>query len=88
MVVGEAMSCGIPCVVTDIGDSAWIVGDTGKVVPPKNPTALAKGWQEIINLDSSAREDLGTSARSRIVENFALTSIVDQYQNLYQSMIS
>lgn len=87
LVIGEAMSCGVPCVVTDIGDSAWIVGDTGKVVPPKNPTALATAWQEMINLDPSARANLGKSARSRIVEKFSLDTIVEQYENLYQSVI-
>ncbi|MBE9044414.1 glycosyltransferase [Pleurocapsales cyanobacterium LEGE 10410] len=85
MVIGEAMSCGVPCVVTDIGDSAWMVGNTGRVVPPKNPLALAKAWQEIITMDVSARQNLGTSARQRIVEKFSLDTIVQQYEQLYQS---
>jgi glycosyltransferase involved in cell wall biosynthesis len=88
LVIGEAMSCEVPCVVTDIGDSGWIVGDSGKVVPPKNPDALAKAWQEVLTLDSSARINLGKSARTRIVENFSLVSIVDQYEHLYQNTIN
>lgn len=86
MVIGEAMSCGVPCVVTDIGDSAWMVGDTGRIVPPKNPLALAKAWREIITMDASARKDLGKSARQRIVEKFSLDTIVEQYEHLYQSV--
>ncbi|PSB09465.1 glycoside hydrolase [Pleurocapsa sp. CCALA 161] len=88
LVLGEAMSCEVPCVVTDIGDSAWIVGDTGKVVPPKNPTALAQAWQEVIKMDTSAKADLGKLARRRIIDKFSLASIVAQYEHLYQSVIA
>jgi glycosyltransferase involved in cell wall biosynthesis len=88
LVIGEAMACGIPCVVTDIGDSGWIVGDTGKAVPPKNPTALAQAWQEMINLEPTARAEKSQAARNRIVEKFALDSIVNQYENIYQSVVS
>ena len=87
LVIGEAMSCEVICVVTDIGDSAWIVSDTGKVIPPKNPTALAQAWQEVISLDGSSRTDLGKSARQRIIDKFSLVSIVDRYENLYQSIV-
>ena len=82
-VVGEAMSCGVPCVVTDVGDSAWIVGETGKVVPPKDPEKLAQVWQEMIELGQEKRSQLGTLARQRIIENFSLDAIVEQYEELY-----
>ncbi|MEY4519851.1 MAG: hypothetical protein RLZZ499_2451 [Cyanobacteriota bacterium] len=87
LVIGEAMSCEVPCVVTDIGDSAWIVGDTGKVVPPKNPTALAQAWQDVMTVDTHVKANLGKLARQRIINKFSLISIVEQYENLYQSII-
>ena len=87
-VIGEAMSCAVPCVVTDVGDSAWIVSDTGKVVPPKNPEALAQAWQELIDLGADGREALGKAARTRIIESFSLDAIVSQYEALYESVIA
>jgi glycosyltransferase involved in cell wall biosynthesis len=47
--IGEAMACGVPCVVTDVGDSAWIVGDTGIVVPARSPELMMNAWQELLD---------------------------------------
>ncbi|HAC66280.1 MAG TPA: glycoside hydrolase [Cyanothece sp. UBA12306] len=82
-VIGEAMACGIPCVVTDVGDSASIVGDTGKIVPPKQPELLAKAWQELIELGVENRKNLSQKARRRIIELFSLELIVNRYEMLY-----
>jgi glycosyltransferase involved in cell wall biosynthesis len=88
LIVGEAMSCGVPCTVTDVGDSGLIVGNTGWVVPPKNPEALAKAWQESIELGSQGREKLGKAARTRIIESFSLDAVVSEYEALYESVIA
>lgn len=88
LVLGEAMSSGVPCTVTDVGDSGWIVGNTGWVVPPKNPEALAEAWQEAIELGADAREKLGKAARSRIIECFSLESIVADYEKLYETAMT
>ena len=82
-VIGEAMSCGVPCVVTDVGDSAVIVGDAGRVVPPKDSNALAAGWASILDLNQEQRNALSAAARQRIVENYLLANIVAQYEALY-----
>jgi len=87
-VIGEAMSCGVPCVVTDVGDSAWIVGNTGRVVPPRNPEALANTWKELIDQGAEGREVLGKAARARIIEYFSIDSVVAQYESLYESAIA
>ena len=87
-VIGEAMSCGVPCVVTDVGDSAWIVGNTGRVVPPRNPEALANAWKELIDQGAEGREVLGKAARARIIEYFSIDSVVAQYESLYESAIA
>ncbi len=85
-VIGEAMACGVPCVVTDVGDSAWIVGNTGKVVPSQNPASLAQGLAGLIELGEKGRERLGLAARQRIEEHFGLESVVGRYQNLYERL--
>jgi len=72
-VIGEAMSCETPCVVTDVGDSAVIVEKTGIVVPPANPEALAQGWLACLARD---RTDMGARARRRIIEHFSVSLLV------------
>ncbi len=86
-VIGEAMSCGVPCVVTDVGESRSIVGDTGRVVPPKDAPALARAWQDLVELGHKERVRLGLAARQRIVDNFSLTAIVPQHEALYKSLL-
>ncbi|HEV3049245.1 MAG TPA: glycosyltransferase [Longimicrobium sp.] len=85
-VVGEAMACGVPCVVTDVGDSAWVVGGHGLVVPPDTPDALAAGWATLIEAGSEGRARLGALARERVVEHFSLQRVVAQYEDLYHSL--
>jgi glycosyltransferase involved in cell wall biosynthesis len=83
-VIGEAMSCGVPCVVTDISDLPWVVGGTGKVVPPRDPQALMGALQELIEIGPNGRQRMGDDARARIMEYFHLDSVVAQYQTLYE----
>ena len=84
-VIGEAMSCGVPCAVTDVGDSAWIVGNVGRAVPPRDSGALANAWKELIELDTEGRKALGKAARVRIIESFSLNSVVARYESLYET---
>ncbi|MBW2173531.1 MAG: glycosyltransferase, partial [Deltaproteobacteria bacterium] len=85
--IGEAMACGLPCVVTDVGDSAAIVGNTGRVVPAKDPKALAMAWKELIDLGEDGRRNLGAAARKRIEEHFELSRAVEEYEGLYTSLL-
>lgn len=87
LVIGEAMASGVPCVVTDIGDSARLVGDTGLVVPPRDAPALAAAWQRILSLSPAERDQRGRAARQRIIEHFNLPDIADRYEQVYQEVI-
>jgi glycosyltransferase involved in cell wall biosynthesis len=86
MAVGEAMACGTPCVVTDVGDSALIVDKTGIVVPPGDPHALAEAWRKLIEAGFAARHRRGMAARHRVQQHFALPAIVERYQAIYTRM--
>jgi len=87
-VVAEAMACGTPCVVTDVGESATIVGKTGVVVPPREPEALAKGIVQLLDLDRASLESLGRAARERIVSEFSIERAVARYEALYTELVS
>jgi len=84
--IGEAMCCGVPCVVTDVGDSAHIVGDTGLCVPPRNPQAFANAIGQLIGSGATQRRDLGVAARRRIVKEFSLSAIWHRYETLYHEL--
>jgi glycosyltransferase involved in cell wall biosynthesis len=83
-VVGEAMACAVPCVVTDVGDSALIVGDAGRVVAAKDPEALAAAIIELLQAPPEFREKLGKQARLRVKKNYSLDNIVKEYEAVYR----
>jgi len=87
-VVGEAMACGVPCVVTDVGDSAFLVGKTGVVVPPCEPEALATAISTVLSESVAARSARGMAARERIERKFALPVVAARYRRLYEEVLS
>jgi len=82
-VVVEAMASGVPCVVTDVGDTAEIVGDTGWVVPSEDSKALAGALAQALG---ERAEDLfrrGSLARQRVVENYDVAQMVAAYRSVW-----
>jgi glycosyltransferase involved in cell wall biosynthesis len=82
--IAEAMACGTPCAVTDVGDAALIVGECGRVVPPGNPATLAGAIDSLIALRAEGRTKLGEAARERIATQFSLAKTTEQYEQLYE----
>lgn len=82
-VVGELMACGVPCVATDVGDTKWLIGDTGILVAPNEPVELAEGLGKLIDLGPDSRSQLGRAARARIAETFSIGSIAQRFEALY-----
>ena len=80
------MACGIPCVVTDVGDSAAIVGSTGKVVPAQNPFEMAQAVIDLLTKSQKQREALGIQARKKIETHYSLEDITKRYESLYRQM--
>jgi glycosyltransferase involved in cell wall biosynthesis len=87
LAVGEAMACGVPCVVTDVGDCAYLVGETGRVVPPRDPEALARAWEDLVRLGTEGRRHLGLQARQRIEAHFSLPQTAEEYAAVYRDVL-
>jgi glycosyltransferase involved in cell wall biosynthesis len=83
-VVGEAMASGVPCVVTDVGDAAEIVGETGRAVAPGRAEELAAACEGLLRLPAAERRSLGEAARARIRERYAIESVVSHFAALYE----
>lgn len=86
-VLGEAMSCGVPCVATSAGDAARLLGDAGLAVPPGDAAALAAGLERM--LDRLEREGvaLGRLCRTRVEADFSLPRMVAHTQALLEDLL-
>lgn len=82
-VIGEAMACGTPCIVTDVGDAADIVGDTGIVVPPRSASEMAAACLRLAAVAPGERHALGLRARDRIVERYTISAVAQRYAAVY-----
>ena len=78
-VIGEAMACGRHCVVTDVGDSRFLVGDSGIVVVPSDPEVLAHGLRQALAWEGKPNE----RGRRRILEHFTLSQLADQTEKAF-----
>jgi glycosyltransferase involved in cell wall biosynthesis len=87
-VLGEALACGVPCVSTDVGDAAWIVGDAGVIVPPHDPVRFADACLELLSLDRGAREAMGQRGRDRVRAQFGIDRIATRYAELYTTLVT
>jgi glycosyltransferase involved in cell wall biosynthesis len=88
LVLLESMAAGVPCVATDVGDSAHLVGDTGRVVPPRDPEALAAGWEAVLSLDDGARRALGRAARARAAREYALPAVARAIERVHDEVLN
>lgn len=86
-VVAEAMASGLPTVVTDTGESAELVGPTGRVVPPGDPPALAAAVTELLSLPEEERRRLGEAARRRVEERYSAEALLPRHGELWRRVL-
>ncbi len=82
--VAEAMMSQVPCVATDVGDSAVIVGEFGRVVSPSAPFELAANLGDLISLPAEARRLLGENARRHAEAHFSTATADTKLRNLLE----
>ena len=83
-VVGEAMACGIFCVVTDVGDARHLVGDAGAVVPVGDVHGMAAAVENHFDTPAPRRRQLGRIARERIASKFDICNVTDQFVDVWR----
>jgi len=87
-VIGEALACGKLCVVTDVGDAKRIVGDTGYVVAPGNPAALASTWQVALEAGGVEKASRSQRARERVIERFSLERLIEETARVLETAVT
>ncbi len=85
-VIGEAMACGVPCVATDAGDSALIIGADESVVAIGDTVGMAAAWKRHFELPPQERQERHNAARRRIELNFDINAVVRRYEDLYREL--
>jgi len=86
-VIGEAMSSGVPCVATNVGDTKILLKKGGIVVEPKNPSALAKACLMLLSISDKERQTIGDFSRKRIIDYYSVEKVSEKFDNLYQELL-
>lgn len=85
--VGEAMACGVPCVVTDAGGSAELLGSAGRIVPVGDSSGFSAGVEELLQMPVLQRRRIGALGRQRIIGNFSLGRMVERFERVWDEVL-
>ena len=83
----EAMACGVPAVSSDVGGVAEVVGETGRLVPVREPEAMARAAIDILG-DADLHRKLADAARARACDEFTTDRVVARYESVYERALA
>ncbi|MBU1627037.1 glycosyltransferase [bacterium] len=86
--LAEAMAMELPCVATEVGDTAALAGNTVILVPAQDEQALANGLLRVIALSETERHQIGQLAKLRVMTEFPIEKARKRFDAVYQEVIS
>jgi glycosyltransferase involved in cell wall biosynthesis len=86
-VLAEAMSCGVPCVATDVGDVSWLLGRPDSIAPVGDARGLADRMGALLDLDANATAAIAHEQRTRVVTQFSVMSLVSNTERALASLL-
>jgi len=87
-VIGEAMATGALCLATDIGDSQYIIGDVGILIPAGDKNSLLCALKDAMSMSRQDRYSLGVDARQRIINLYSIELMANKFVDLYNQLIN
>ncbi len=85
-VLAESMACGTPCIASKVGDSEYILGNTGWLVKPHDYKSIAEKILIAANESTKKRMERSFSARRHIEKNFSINKMINNFNNLYSEI--